>query len=448
MTTHTRRWRAAVRATGTVFLGAMFAASAGDLAIAVSNRGEAEIIETRQVGFRTGTTDIRWEGVSTRVDLDTVQFRLPERRPLQSTDLRLEHDTRNRDQLLKRALNKTVQLIRPETHERISGTVLGIERGQISLLRLDSGELWLNPAGEVLLPPDDGIVFTPTLTCDLQSDLTGPQDLRLTYRTGGLPWHVIYTCVFDEASSTIEVAAAMLLRNDTGVDYEKAACRFFAVEKTKTEGLQPVDIERLIEYRPAVPEEGVSLPARETARLQLLGATRVPAGLTYTFDPLTSGPAVNVPEQKLQQAILFTNSDAEDGEGLGLPLPSGKVKISRRHASGLLQSLGERGMPFTDTEETLEIRIGPALGLFGKRVQTPFVEDVDQRVQEQQVTVSLRNERDADVIASVVEHPWGRWTIPESSPAFEKVNNETIEFQVLIPANGEAEVQYRLQIAY
>jgi len=431
-----------------VALAVSATASAAQM-ISVSNRGDAEIAETRAVEFTNGEAQVHWGGVSTRLDLDSVRFAVTaEAKPIQTTGLELQYDGRNRDLLLRRYLGKTVVLVRPETHERVSGTVLDVERGQVSMLRTDAGELWLNPAGEVLLPPNDSLALTPTLTCRLGADLDGSRDVQLTYRTNGLPWHVIYTCTYDDATSTADLAAVLLLKNETGVDYKDASCRIFAIERRRIDALQPVEVEQVVEYQPPGLDKPVSLAADETLRLQFLTAARLPVETVYYFDPLTSGPAVNVPEQKLQQAIVIANSEHADSAGLGSPLPGGKVKLCVRRSGSLLQPLGDRHIPFIDTDEALEIPFGAASGLFGKRTQTPFVEFADQRAQEQDITIDLRNETDVDVSATVIEHPWGRWSVPQTTAEFEKINNETIEFRALIPAHGKTQIRYRLRIAY
>lgn len=425
------------------------AVMAADLAITVDRGGEAEVVESRRITLSPPRTPVRWERISPRLDQETVQFSVPGGvPPLLCSGLRMEHDAQNRDSLLLRYVDKPVEIVRPETDERVKGTVLAVERGQISQLRTDGGELWLNPRGEVLLPREDSLVMKPTLTCEIVSSPTDARSVQLSYRTTGLPWSVSYGLTFDEEEATADLTATMLLRNDTGVDFEEASWRFVAVEKQRIEGMQPVEQERLIEYHPPTLGPTASLLARETLRMQLLEARGVPVEVELVFDPLTAGPAVSVPEQTLAQIIRIPNTKRAGAVGLGTPLPSGRLKLRRRHPSGVVQPLGDRSIGFTDTDEDLEIPLGASLGVMGKRSQTPFTEIPEERVQEQEVRILLRNTTDTEVQARVVERPWGKWEIPSSSDEFKKVDKDKVEFLKLIPAKGQAEIVYALRIAY
>lgn len=182
--------------------------------------------------------------------------------------------------------------------------------------------------------------------------------------------------------------------------------------------------------------------------MQLLEARGVPVRIEFVFDPLTAGPAVNVPEQKLAQIIRVPNAKRAGAVGLGTPLASGKLKLRRRHPGGVVQTLGDRSLRFTESDEDLTIPLGAALGVLGKRSQTPFAEVPEERLQEQEVRIHLRNITDTEVEAKVVERPWGKWEIPSASDEFKTVEKDKIEFLKRIPAKGKAEIAYVLQIAY
>jgi hypothetical protein len=354
----------------------------------------------------------------------------------------------DRETLLRRYIGKTIQIIRPEPGERIRGVLKAVNKGRPAVLQLESGHLWLDPAGEVILPDDPSLRDTPALVCRLASRLTGARDVQLAYRTSGLAWSAVYSACFDETKGTVDLAASLVLRNDTEIAFEDAAWRFIATETPGPYAAQPDAPARMVEYRPPMPEPTASVPARDALRLPLLDARNLAGTVIHVFDALPAGPAVAEADRKLQRILLLANRVQDGATGLGAPLPSGKAKISRRHGSGILEPVGGQSVDFTDANGMLRLGLGTAPGLAGKRTHTPFVELADERAQEQEVTIRLENATSTPVRALVVEHPWGRWSIPSSTVPYQPLGTETITFQVALPARGEAEVRYKLKIAY
>jgi len=441
------RWLT-ITLTALLFAGAP--APAGDLSITVHAKGQAEVVETRGVVFDPPVTGINWERVNPKLDLDSVQFSLPGKTtPLPPLDPRVENDIANRDALLRRYLGRPIELVHPETGEKIGGTLMKIDKGRPSIVKAEDGTLRLEPTGDVVLPADSELVTIPTLACELSTELEGEHDLRLSYRTGGLKWSAMYTLNLDEAQGTATMAATLVLRNESDVAFENAAWRFLATERPKLIFPAPGEEERVVEYHPLGQKHPTaSVPARGTLRLPLLDARGLAVQWAYIFDPLAEGPGLQAPGSKLQRVLLMANVPRPNALGLGVPLPSGKAKLSVRHPSGIVEARGEWLMDFTDAGHTIALSVGAAPGLTGKRTHTPFVELADLRAQEQEVTIRLQNETDAAVNALVIEHPWGRWEIPESTPPYEKLDDETIRFAVPVPANGESELRYRLRISY
>lgn len=425
------------------------AALARGLSIDVHARGQAEVLETRAVVLNGESTAITWAPVSSRLDLDTLRFTVPgTSTPWPVSDARVENDLVNRDALLRRYVGKTVHLLRPETGVLVSGTLMAAGQGRPTMLRRGDGSLLLDPVGELVLPSDPALAAEPTLRCRLMTALNGNHDVRLAYRTGGLKWQSVYAITADEKKGTVDLSATLIVQNETEIDFSDAAWRFFSTERMKVRLPEPAEYDTVVEFRPLQSLENVSLPARDSLRLPLVEARNLPVATAFVFDPMADGPRVDSPAQKLQRVIFIANTPTDDAVGLGEPLPSGKAKVSLREPSGFVEALGEQHVGFAAAGDMIQIALGAARGLTGKRTQTPFVELAAERAQEQVVTIRLRNDTNAEVLATVFEHPWGRWEIPSSTPDFEQLDNETIRFMVSIPAGDEAEVGYTVRIKY
>lgn len=423
----------------------------GDLSVMVHARGHAEVSETREIVLGGPLAEIKWAPVSSSLELDSIRFALTGKAatPLPVSDVRVEDPCGgNRDTLLRRYVGKEIRLVRPETGDEVKGTLLTVDKGRPGMLKTADGSLHLNPSGEIVLPPDPNLVSQPILVGRFASPLEGKRGVQLTYRTGGLKWEPLYSIIFDEKTGKVDLSGTLILSNDTKIGFEDAAWRFFSTEKQKVDGPERARLDKVIEFLPLKPADRQSLPARSTLRLPLLDARNLPVAVAYVFDPLASGPRVDTPAQKLQRVIFVDNSDADNALGLGGSLPSGKAKVVLRHLSGYTEPLGEQRVDSVSAGESVQVALGAAEGLMGKRSQTPFVELADERAQEQVITIRLQNNTKSDVLATVFEHPWGRWEIPATSSEYEQIDNKTIRFVLPVPATGEAEITYRLRIKY
>jgi hypothetical protein len=421
-----------------------------DLSVTVHARGQAEVTETRKLVLGGQLAEISWAPVSPRLDLDSVRF-APSGNgtPLPVSALKVvNHLGGSRDTLLRRYIGKVVRIVRPETGDGISGTLLTVDKGRPGMLKTADGSLHLDPAGEIVLPPDAGLVSQPTLVGRLATPLEGNRDVQLSYRTGGVKWEALYSITFNEKTGKADFSGTLILSNDTETGFEDAAWRFFSTEKQKVGWPEPARQDRVMEFSPLRSKDRQSLPAHGSLRLPLLEARSLPVTIAYVFDPLADGPRVDMPAQKLQRVIFIANSLEADALGLGGSLPSGKAKVVMRHMSGYAESLGEQRLASVAPDEKIQVALGGGEGLMGKRTQTPFVELVDERCQEQAITIRLNNNTKTDILATVFEHPWGRWEISETSAKYEQLDSETIRFVIPVPATGEAEIRYKLKIKY
>lgn len=415
------------------------AARGADLSVNVYARGMAEVIETRALPMEGREPQVRWTGVSSSLDLDSVQFRVLDAPvPLPALGLRVEHDLRSTEALLEHYVGRDIQLIRAALGQRITMHLVQAEQGRPTVLRFKDGALWLNPSGEVVLPEDPSLLMTPTLLCRVGAAMTGTRKLTLSYRTGGIKWHSVYTATYHESRAALDLAATLIVRNETDAAFDDAGWRFL--------GRTP---KGMIEYKPLKRDPTASLAAGESRRWAILDARELPVRKVYVFDAMAPDIAADsTGTRRLNTLLLVSNEPRPNALGMGAALPPGTVKLGLRDASGTFEPLGEQGIDVTEAGGRISLAMGPAPGLTGTRVHTPFVELPEERVQQQDITVRLFNATDEAVRALVVEHPWGDWSIPSSSPAFEAVDRETVRFGVRVPAQGQAEVTYRLRIAY
>jgi len=136
--------------------------------------------------------------------------------------------------------------------------------------------------------------------------------------------------------------------------------------------------------------------------------------------------------------VVVRNATAD---GLGLPLPGGRVRIYERDASGAVQFTGETAIRHTPENEKLTLDVGAAFDLAGERRQVSS-RRITEREREWSVEVKLRN-RKARAVTIVVEEPVpSDADVVSRSHEFTRKDAGTLQFEIAVPAGQEAILIY------
>jgi hypothetical protein len=138
------------------------------------------------------------------------------------------------------------------------------------------------------------------------------------------------------------------------------------------------------------------------------------------------------------------------GQGLGIPLPKGRVRFYRQGDDGQLEFTGENTIDHTPKDEDLRIYTGNAFDLVGERVRTDFKVDSNNHWLDEIFEITLRNHKQEEVEFRVVEHlyRWVNWEIRKPSMEWTKRDSQTIEFRVKVPVDGEKKLAYLVHYSW
>jgi hypothetical protein len=153
-------------------------------------------------------------------------------------------------------------------------------------------------------------------------------------------------------------------------------------------------------------------------------------------------------ERKVDTYLEFNNDKAS---GLGLPLPAGRLRVSRLDAAdNSLEFIGEDAIDHTPRDEKVRVKLGSAFDVVGERKQVDFRSDSRARWIEEEIEVTVRNHKDEDVEVQVREFlfRWSNWTLLSNSQAYTKEDARTILFPVKVPKNGSRTVKYRVRYSW
>jgi hypothetical protein len=340
-----------------------------------------------------------------------------------------------------------------------------------------NGQLQFSLPGTPVFPAlADDSILKPALEWTLTVDNPGPFNAELAYITGGMSWQAAYNIVAPETGSTLDLTGWVTIDNETGKDFDQAHIKLMAGDVNKiqpeadelsagggaftlNEAMETPQVTQKAfdEYHLYSLPNPTTLRDRETKQVEFVRAERVSSREIYIYDGAQidtqryGGWGYENVRQYPEYGTDFTTKVAVAREfdntianGLGVPLPAGRIRFYRRDSDGQLEFTGENTIDHTPKDETIRVTTGDAFDLVGSRTQTNYKIDTSNRTLDESFSIDLKNHKDSPVTIQVVEHLYRgmTWTIVNPSTDFIKNDAHTVQFNVKVPASGEQTVTY------
>jgi hypothetical protein len=170
----------------------------------------------------------------------------------------------------------------------------------------------------------------------------------------------------------------------------------------------------------------------------------------YPYDTPMTDRGFGVRSAKKVDVLLRVKNAAANG--LGVPLPAGKIRVSKLDtADGNLEFVGEDLIDHTARDETVQVRLGSAFDVVGERKQLDFRIDTAARWIEEDIEVTLRNQKPDEAVTVQVReylYRWSNWTVLRKSQEFTREDSRTIMFPVKLAAKAQASVRYTVRYSW
>ena len=331
----------------------------------------------------------------------------------------------------------------------------------------------------------DGLLLKPTLRWQIDSEKPAKFDAELDYLTNGMSWQATYNIVVPEQTvgtgpELADVTGWVTIQNNSGTDFPKATIQLMAgdVAKIREDRFRGGGLEQyaaLSEMRAApvaVSQKAfddfhlydlhrtVALRNGESKQVQFLEAANVAVQRSYQFDgsngqPVNFYPGYhdinrglgNAANTKVAIREEITNSEANH---LGMPLPSGRLRLYRQEKDGQMQFVGESMVQHTPADQTVQVVSGNAFDLTAARRQTDFHVDNNAHTMDETIEVKLSNAKGQPVTIHDVEHlnRSQNWDITEKSSDFVKRDSNTIDYPIVVPAKGSTTLTYSVRYTW
>src|SRR5216684_5222635 len=347
-----------------------------------------------------------------------------------------------------------------------------------------NGKLQFSLPGQPLFPAlADDTVLKPTLAWELQTDKPGATTAEFSYVTGGMNWEASYNAVAPPKGSALELVGWVTLDNQSGRTFRDAHVKLMAGDVNKVQpppvmgmamgaistfgrgGGQfgpPVTEKTFDEYHLYTLEHATTLHDRETKQVEFIRAAGIQSQTIYVYDGFKidqnyrNWTYENIRQQESYGTLSnpkvwvmqeFKNSAANH---LGMPLPKGRVRFYRRDDDGQLEFTGENDIEHTPKDETIRLYTGSAFDMTGERSRTEYRFDFNGRWIDESFEIKVRNHKTAPAEVRIVEHlyRWTSWDIVKNSHPFKRVDSQTMEFVVQVPADGEKIVNYKVHYSW
>ncbi|CAH1386486.1 DUF4139 domain-containing protein [Candidatus Nitrotoga sp. M5] len=443
-----------------------------EIAVTVYNDNLALIKDARLVKLDRDFNKLAWREVSAQMRPETALLRNitnPDGFHLQEQNF--DFDLLTPQKLLEKYLNKEVTVIRTNpatgTELRETATVLATNGGTILKFadRIETGV----PGRLAFSGVPENLRDKPTLVVSLINPVAGEQNLELSYLTAGLSWRVDYVAELNEHDDRLDLNGWATLTNQSGAAYPNAKLQLVAGDLNRVRQRHSISRnmmsmapkmadaaemkeESLFEYHLYTLQRPTTLMENQTKQVALMSASNVPINKEYVLageNYYYSGQYGNIdPKLKVGVFVEFQNK----GDGLGIPLPKGVIRVYKKDAQSNAQFVGEDQINHTPKNEPIRLKLGDAFDVTAEKKQTDFQKLAgmgrSSQIFESAYQITLKNAKHEAVTVVVQEPMPGDWTMISESQPHTKATSGMAEWKVTVPADGKTVLTYKVRIKY
>jgi hypothetical protein len=453
--------------------------------VTIYNQGFGLIKETRSFDLKAGRQTVSVEDVAAMIEPSSVGIRsLTDPNSIGVLEQNYQYDLINPIAILNKSVGQRVRLIRTIGQQRdvLEGILMSSPTALVGtpgggsqhtyngmVIRTDDGRIILDPTGEVEVQSiPEGLISKPTLLWDLNSGRAGANNVELSYLTQGINWNADYVLTLDGVGAA-DLKGWVTVNNQSGATFRDAKLKLLAGDVQRAAPQMPrgggmggarmeamakdagFNEEAFFEYHLYTLQRPATIRNREMKQLSLLEGKGVKFQKKLVIDALRDFGVYYPNEGEIGTGnikpvvrIEFVNSKEN---GLGMPLPKGKVKVYQRDKSGSVQMLGEDQIDHTPKDERLSLVVGKSFDVVATRKRMNF-RRISDRSFEQTFEIEIRNRKETADTVHLLERHYGDWRVTEKSMEFEKLDAMTMQFVVTLKAGETKKVTYTVRTTW
>ena len=442
------------------------------IALTIYNENLALVRDVRSVLLDTELNRLAWRDVSAKIRPETALLRnITAPAKFKLLEQNFDFDLLTPAKLVEKFVGREITVIRtnPATGNETSepATVLSTNEGIILKFndRIETGV-----PGRLVFPGvPHHLRNQPTLLLSLLSPSSGKYDLELSYLTHGLSWHADYVAALKDNEDQLDLNGLVTLTNQSGIAYHAAKLQLVAGDVNQVQAEPPVagkmmaraaesasaaqmKAETFFDYHLYTVPYPTTLAENQTKQIALMSATSVPVNKEYILKGADYYYAGRYDLLHQKQVIHVFIQFRNQGEGMGIPLPKGIIRVYKKDAQNNQQFIGEDHIDHTPNNELIRLKMGNAFDITADRVQTDFKQIAGTSryasIFETAHQITLKNAKKEKVIVKVQESMPGDWEMISESLPHSKLGAGLVEWNVAIAAESEAQLTYRARVKY
>ena len=422
----------------------IIAIAEADVAVTVYNENLGLVRDIREVEFPKGVGEVRFTDVAARILPTSVHFKSDMAALLEQN---YEYDLVDAAKLLSKYIDHEVKLTDEDANVYLgmllasSGDIVLRERdGKIRSLSRDR-------IVNVEFPElPEGLITRPTLVWLVDGKKAGKGKAEISYLTEGMSWHAEYVAVTDKKDESLDLTGWVSIDNRSGTTYKNARLKLMAGDvqivrdkgrgrakrifgATAESAAPQFEEQPFYEYHLYTLQRPSTLKDNQVKQISLFPTAAVKS-VEKEYRMEWTGE-----KGKAKVTLVFKN---EKQNGLGIPLPKGKIRVYKEGPDGGQEFVGEDRIDHTPSNEEVRVSTGKAFDIVGERRET------DRKRNERAVEIKIRNRKDETVEIIVPEYLHGDWTILEATEGWEKKSATVIEWKVKVKSDEEKVITYRV----
>ncbi|HTC63279.1 MAG TPA: DUF4139 domain-containing protein [Candidatus Saccharimonadales bacterium] len=445
-----------------------------DLALTVYNSNLSLVRDVRQLDIPAGESLLKFMDIAASINPATVHFRsLNDPAKLNVLEQNYEYDLLDPNKLLQKYVGHEVTLVRA----RFKDNSTEFEEVKATLLSFNGSPVWKlgneivsGIAYESIRFPalPENLYERPTLLWTLQNGGARSQRVEASYLAANLSWSADYVLNVAKDDSNADLDGWVTLVNHSGTAFKNAKLQLVAGNlhrelpmngRMKAADMPMVELqsaavagfaqESFSEYHLYSLNRRTSIFDQESKQISLLNASHFPLRKVYVVNGQpyyyrqASQPGAPI-KDPVQVFYKFKN---EEKAGLGMPLPSGTIRVYQQDSHGGSLFSGEDHIDHTPKDEEISLHIGDAFDIVAERKQTDYRKVAD-RLYEFEYEITVRNHKDGPISVEVNEPIGGDWEMVNSTYKFTKTAAFAAQFDVPVDKNGTAVLKYRVRVRY
>src|SRR2546421_2424312 len=440
------------------------------LNVTVYNSNIALIRDVRNLALPSGTFRLKFMDIAATVNPATVHFRsLNEPEKLGVIEQNYEYDLLEPAKLLHKYVGKEVTLVRAyqengtTKREEVKATLLADNNGPVWKI---GNDIVTGMYSESLRFPEvpANLYDRPTLLMSLENEGGRKQQVETSYLATNLAWNSDYVLTIGRDDKAADLDGWVTLTNNSGTAFHNARLQLVAgdLNRIPQGNLMARDevraMNKAVAAAPQFQQESfseyhlyslgrkTSVEDKETKQISLLQGSGVPVekilmvnGQNYYYhNQQTPGAPLKDP------VMVYYKFINEEKSGLGIPLPSGNVRVYQKDSKGGILFAGEDRIDHTPKDEDVNIHIGNAFDVVAEHKQTDY-KRIDTNTWEMEFEVTLRNHKDSPVSVQVNEPIGGDWEMLSSTYKYKKTAAFAAQFIVPVAKDGTSVLRYRIR---